>query len=394
MTAIAGLRGTGDWATDERPKNFREMILWLNPNGRAPLTALMSRIRSERVDDPEFNWWEETLDIVRVTVTTDMATAVASTAVAVSGGGALNLVPGDLLMVEGDSASHTNEMLEVSSVTSDTAFVVKRGAAGTTNAQILSTTVLLKIGNMYAEGTNSPDVSQRNPTKKSNYCQIFKTAYELTKTAEMTRTRTGDPLQNDKKRKAFDHSVAMEHQFLWGVANEDTGANGKPRRTTAGIRSFLTSNVKIWTTTPTEDTFLDEVYSVWDFNNGGSGMERLCFAGNGALNTMNKVAKNATNSRINHTDTVKFFGMELQRWSLPQGNLLIKTHPLLNIHPVYTYSMFIIDPAALVYRYMRDTKPMDNIQDNDADTRKGQWLSEVGLEVHHERTMAYFGNVQ
>lgn len=26
--AVAGLRGTGDWATDERPKNFREMILW------------------------------------------------------------------------------------------------------------------------------------------------------------------------------------------------------------------------------------------------------------------------------------------------------------------------------------------------------------------------------
>lgn len=26
--AVAGLRGTGDWGTDERPKNFREMILW------------------------------------------------------------------------------------------------------------------------------------------------------------------------------------------------------------------------------------------------------------------------------------------------------------------------------------------------------------------------------
>ena len=26
--AVAGLRGTGDWAADERPKNFREMILW------------------------------------------------------------------------------------------------------------------------------------------------------------------------------------------------------------------------------------------------------------------------------------------------------------------------------------------------------------------------------
>ena len=41
--AIAGLRGSGDFATDERPKDFREMILFRRPNGQAPLTALLSR---------------------------------------------------------------------------------------------------------------------------------------------------------------------------------------------------------------------------------------------------------------------------------------------------------------------------------------------------------------
>ena len=45
MTAFAGLRGTGDWGTDERPKNFRELILWANPNCRAPLFALMARMK-------------------------------------------------------------------------------------------------------------------------------------------------------------------------------------------------------------------------------------------------------------------------------------------------------------------------------------------------------------
>ena len=43
--AVAGLRGTGDWGTDERPKNFRETILWRDPNGSAPLTALMSKMK-------------------------------------------------------------------------------------------------------------------------------------------------------------------------------------------------------------------------------------------------------------------------------------------------------------------------------------------------------------
>lgn len=56
MPAIAGLRGTGDWGADERPKNFREYILWRDPNGMAPLTALLSKMGSESTDDPEFSW--------------------------------------------------------------------------------------------------------------------------------------------------------------------------------------------------------------------------------------------------------------------------------------------------------------------------------------------------
>ena len=57
--AILGIRGTGNWGTDERPKNFRETILRRTPNGSAPLTALLSKLKSQPVDDPEFSWWEE-----------------------------------------------------------------------------------------------------------------------------------------------------------------------------------------------------------------------------------------------------------------------------------------------------------------------------------------------
>ncbi|KKL16903.1 hypothetical protein LCGC14_2490890, partial [marine sediment metagenome] len=64
MAAVAGLRGTGDWGSDERPKNFREMILWRNPNGTSPIFALMSRVQKESVNDPEFSWWDEPNDIV------------------------------------------------------------------------------------------------------------------------------------------------------------------------------------------------------------------------------------------------------------------------------------------------------------------------------------------
>lgn len=389
--AFAGLRGTGDWATDERPKNFREAILWRQPNGMTPFTALMSKMAEQSVDDPEFNWWEEQLDQVRVEETTGLQSVLASTALTCSGGGLYNLVAGDLLLVEKtDQATYDNEIVMVSSVTSDTAAVIKRAQAGTTNVAIAANTFLTKIGNVHAEGSGAPTASSRNPTKLYNYCQIFKTIYDITETAAKTKTRTGDPLQNDKKRKMFDHSRDLEMAFLFGVRSETTGSNGKPQRTTGGLRSFLSTNVTVFSTTPTETTFLNAVYPCFDYNSG-AGEERIVFAGNEAMNTLNLLAKNATNSRVNFDSIVKLYGMTLQRWVLPQGILYIKNHPLMNIHGRFKQSMFIVDPTALRYRPLRDTKFKDNIQANDEDRKKGQWLTEAGLEMRHERTMGYLG---
>lgn len=394
FAAFAGMRGTGDWGTDERPKNFREMILWRNPNGSAPLTALLSKMASESVNDPEFAWWEEELKPIRLqtngVMTTLTITAFVVQAETASISGGLNLVPGDLLQVEAGAETTTPyEIVRVNAVASDTSFDVVRAQAGTAAAAIPDGTRLTKIGNVFSEGSTSPTVSQRNPTKQKNYCQIFKTAYEITETAKRTKARTGDPLKNDKKRKMFDHSTALELAFIFGRPLETTGANGKPMRFTGGIRSFLSSNVTIFTTTPTETSFLNAIQPMFDFDAGG-GNERIVFCGNGALTSLNKLAKAGMQVRVD--EVVKLYGMELQRWILPQGKLLLRSHPIFNVHGRYTYSMLAIDGSALKYRYMRDTVMQDNIQANDADEQKGQWLTECGLEVHHERTMAYLGN--
>ena len=387
MTSFAGLRGTGDWATDERPKNFREMILWRNPNGQAPLTALMSKMSSESVNDPEFNWWEEQLASVRVRVN-GVITTTSVTSIVVDSG-ALQLVVGDVLLIETSDAS-TAEIAIVAGVASDTAFDVTRAQAGTSAAAIADDTYITKVSNVFAEGTTSPTVTSRNPTKVTNYCQIFKTAYEITNTAKETKTRTGDALKNDRKRKMFDHSISLEFAFMFGKSYETTGANGKPKRFTGGLRSFITTNATVFSTTPTETTFLNAITGVFDYNGSGAGNERLIFAGNGALTSLNKLAK--AGMQVRSDEVVKLYGMSLQRWVVPQGTFLIKTHPLMNTHGRYTNSMFVIDPSAIIYRYLRDTREERNIQAPDADEEKGQWLTEAGLEIHHERTMAYIGN--
>lgn len=393
MAAINGLRGTGDWGTDERPKNFRETILWRQPNGMTPITALLSRIGSEKTTDPEFAWWEEELNTLTVTETTGLAANSGSTSVNASAGGCFQFVPGDLLLVDKvDQVTYDNEIIEVSVVTTDILMTVVRAVAGTTVAGIAIATKLTKIGNVFAEGTGAPSASTRNPTKLFNYCQIFKTIYDVTETVMETKARTGPVLTNDKKRKMFDHSIALEWSFLMGRKFETTGSNGKPKRYTGGVRSFLSTNVTVFATTATEQTFLDATYPIWNFQSKG-GEERIGFAGNVAINTLNSLAKNSSSSRVVFQESVKVYGMNLQKWILPQGILYLKSHPLLNNHTRYTSSMFIFDFSAIKYRYVRDTFFKDNVQNNDEDRKKGMWLSEVGLEFEHEKTMAYLGKL-
>src|SRR5215831_8480083 len=222
MAAVAGLRGTGDWSQDERPKNFREKILWLEPNSDSPIFALSGRAGKYPVDDPEYSWWCETMNIVRLTTsgalgTTDATITVNSvdptaTTLATPWGVATHLKPGDVLLVEPASLLSFNpEFVRVTEVISDTQFTVSRGVGGSSAASIPSGSNLLLVNSAYGEGTASPRAVSRNPVKFSNFCQIFKDSYELTGTADATYARTGDPWSNDKKRKMFDHSRSIEH---------------------------------------------------------------------------------------------------------------------------------------------------------------------------------------
>src|SRR5438552_16859031 len=63
--ALLGLRGAGSFTAVERPKNWRQEILLQFPNGDAPLVALLSKLREQPTDDPEFSWFEKGLPIQR-----------------------------------------------------------------------------------------------------------------------------------------------------------------------------------------------------------------------------------------------------------------------------------------------------------------------------------------
>jgi hypothetical protein len=320
-------------------------------------------------------------------------------------GVAKHLVPGDLLLVEPltDVATFANEYIKVVSVISDTTFTVERGAAGSVAAAIGDDLFLLKVGTQFAEGTGAPSSAVRNPIKYSNFTQIFKTAYEITRTAAATRTRTGDPVANDKRRKSFDHARDIEMALLFGTKSETTGSNGKQQRTMDGLRKFIpTVTSTILGASWPLDEFMDAISPVFDFDTP-AGDTRIAFVGNSALNFLNQKIAAASGSspggqwdavRINFNSGAKQFGMNFIEFTVPQGRILLKSHPLMNRHGLYKNSMFLVDFSSIRWRPLRgaDTKMMDNIQNKDEDLRRGQWLTEAGLEVRFGGlTNAYIG---
>jgi hypothetical protein len=360
------------------------------------------KIKSSLQRKPQGSSGEEEMNPVRVNVSSAMSNA--GLTVTIDSGDAYNLVAGDLMYVEAAAATATfPEIVTVAAVQSSTQFTITRSSAGTSSATIAANAKLLKIGNAFEEGATSPAASTRNPSKYYNYTQIFKTAYRITNTAKASKFRTGDPVKNDKKRRMFDHSVALENAFLFGARYETTGSvNSKPLRYTGGLYYFLQANYNATTapviksiastvTNTGTDALLDAVYQVFDYNTDASGNERIVLCGNGFLNYLNKWVKYDGSTRINYEGTIRFFGMELQKWTIPQGTLYLKTHPLMNVNSRYTNAAFIIDPSGMRYRPLsgRDTKFQDNIQANDADETKGQWLTEAGVEFHHLKSMRY-----
>jgi hypothetical protein len=413
--AFLGMRGTGDWATDERPLNWRQGILKLYPNGDAPLTAILSKMGNEVTTDPQFHWWTKNLASQGGAVTGVYTNAGLS--VAYVSGGAV----GDTLYVKMAEltasefrtghqvllrdASHLDVDVNAKAVA-----VVLNGASSYVACKLLeaddngATTdlsdcdAILIIGNINAEGGPIPDAIAYDPDKWYNYSQIFRNALEITGTAKETILRTTVSYM-EKKREALQyHSIEMERAFIFGVRTENVGANGKKERTTMGIINAIkegaptnVANYKLdttysgdsWLTSGEEwlDSKLEQI-----FRYGAS--EKLAFAGSGAILGINRLAKST--GQIQLMPMTTDYGIKVMHWVTPFGDLYLKRHPLFSYDTVTRNSMLIVEMSELKYRYIRnrDTKfiPMSGEVSGGGERIDGtveEWLTECGLEIHH-----------
>ena len=187
MAAVQGLRGTGEFGTDFRPKNYRELFTLLEPNGSAPLNALLAMGSSEATDDPEYKNFRDELPDRTLKVNNGGGYNNSATTIVVDSADDNKYAIKGAIVIN----SETGEVMHVTADTTATNLVVTRNVGGT-SFTIADNADLFVAGFAAAEGADVATPISFDATVASNYTQIFRTAFSVSGTLNATYLRTGD----------------------------------------------------------------------------------------------------------------------------------------------------------------------------------------------------------
>ena len=383
MTAITGLRGTGQFGTDFRPTNYRELFTLLEPNGTAPLQALLSMAGSESTDDPKYNHFRDELPDRTLTVNGAVASTSTTSIVVdndddeafvVAGTILQNQTTGEIMRATADANLATNTL------------TVERNIGGTSH-QIADDAVLVIAGHADQEGGTSPTAISFDPTTDFNYTQIFKTAVQVTGTLQNTYLRTGDKEQEQLTKALKLHMGDIERAMFFGKKHEANGSTASPTRYTGGLFTEITNVTDGASYGATANTITEKEFDkllIEDIFAFGSS-EKVAFCGARVISNLMEIGKN----RWQPTQIDNAYGVSLTRYTTYAGDLLVYMHPMFR-QTGMTEEMVILDMGELKFRYLqgRDTQLIRDVQANDFDGVKHMYMTECGLEmtqakVHH-----------
>lgn len=376
MAVIAGPRGTGNVTQTLRKPDWGDKIMLLDPDA-APLTVISKRAAKQPTVNPQYQWAEDALD-VRFSATSAIVTNVA-TSVPVTAGQGVYFAQHDLVKVP-----RTGEVFRVTAVATDTLTVVRGVGDGGTGTAMNASEELLVLGSAQPEGDTSKPAKSNTETTASNYTQIFRRPIELTETWRHSDTFfSGTDWDYQRGKSGIEHLKDIEEAFLFGKASEDTSGS-QPRRTTKGAVASVTTNVTAAGGALSETSFWAALRPAFRYGS----RSKTAFGSILALEVLNQYARSKV--VVNDNGSGKY-GVNMKQFQSTQGTIDLVTHYLLE-GATYGGYLLILDMANVKYRYLansagsRDSHIRENIQAPDADTRKDEWLAEVGLQVSQNAT--------
>lgn len=388
--AVLGMRVTSNLVTDERSKAWRLGINDEYPDAN-PLCNLIYRVGKEKVSDSEFAWFERRFPTKELTTATApnsggaVASGTAGTLV-IGTGEAYNCKKGSVIL-----NTATDEMALVTADTTDgITLSITRGVGEPGNSPTWGATDKLQvIGNANAEGADVGSALGWDPAKKYGYCQIIRNVADTSRTLGKTLLRTGDKRKDAQKQALLDHETDKERSLFWSKLSENLTTTPGPTRTMAGLYDTITTNVTDFATTNlTMSNWLAALAS--PMANGSD--EKLLLCGSTMLMALSEMAR-VNSMQIVDVAKQDAYGMNLRKWITEFGTIIIKEHKLLSKSTKHKSWGFLVDPDDFVYRFVDDTEWLSNRQGNGADRFTGEYLAEVGFEIHNEYDHAVFKNV-
>lgn len=420
--AFLGLRGTGTWPSGIQPGDWNETILFLDKTADLVLTGFLAMLSKEQATDTEFSWWTKKIPDQFFTPTNDAVYKDAALTSAYTGGDLFTI--GSIVYIKGIAAdigkfrtSHTVKMQKAGDSRYDTTGkVINRvidGASSyiavrmTTDAHATygmeSVDYVKVIGNAASQGETIKEGITYEPVKYSNLTQIHRTPFQITRTARKTKLRVGGSYEMMKMDSLLAHGLEREMAYLHGERWEGIGDNNQPETHSQGLLSAIE---EFSPAANKSDYSLDSDYSsdTWlasgeewldkklqDIFRYGS-REKFGIAGVEALTAINTLIKAGGN--FDYTARTAEYGIQVNTWTTPHGELNLKTHPLFSWDPTNKYDVVIFEPKELGRKFITDTTftsdPDDKINRNRAmDGTEEEWLTEDGLLWRHPEKMGH-----
>lgn len=387
--AVKGIFVSDAGGLQERNDGLSSVILREARGGSVPIFALSAGMANDMITSTVVSWYEEGIWSTRTIIT-----AVPDAA-------------GNLITVEDASWVHENLLFMVESTgeyimvlgVTGNVLTVQRGMGGTPVTGItigVDEQAIQLVGSAFEEASERPTAIATSPYPRTNMTQIFRRAWDISGTAQATAYRFGSRTDKNKGDAGMNHAIDMEYALIWGRAHQGVIHN-KPFRTMDGIINQLRSNIFLapagGLTRRSLDDYCERLFSK---NIMGRPNERITFCGNVSLRAMNEIAMRYSSYNIEKRENE--FGIKVNTFVTPFGDLTMIPHPLMNDSPVFSSELYSFHPAAMSVSWLRKTFHVDEGQNGGAsdlrDAKAGVFTSECTVKYGLEATGAILTGVE
>lgn len=364
---------TFDIDRDRRDIDVSRQIARLVPDEN-PFTVILMRARKKATRSAEIVWYDNQPDAWWTQVNNAAGYTDTDTTIAVTDASIFRAK--DLVKV-----ARTGEIMFVNATdTVGNTITVVRGYGTTPAVALNNQDWLMMLPNSMEANSTSPQTRTNQPVKHRNYVQTVRTPFDASMESDLEALRT-DESERDRLRRDYllVHRLAIERALIWGEPKEDTA---NKRRMAGGLSYYITSNVYDAGGALTESKFEDFCEMLFKYGR----KTKLLVTSPHVGSIINQFAAGKIMTRSGE-DT---YGIQLSQYQSFHGRLYIVTSNTFE-HDYATLG-FGLDMTNIAYRPQEDTKLRTNIQENDRDGWKDEYLTRFSLEVNLEKTHAILKN--